>query len=348
MDINSKYILTLDTNNNLNISGFSILQNNTNLNSSLNISSTANLNNISILSQFNYNDLIINKLSMNNTCYISGSSLINNAIINTSYINNAVLNNLSINSILNSQAMIFQNNIFVNSLFVPNNSIFNNTISNNSIINISGDTILNGSATMTNLFLNKLITLNDITLNSNLNINNCILNNHTTINSRLNISGNFIASGNVTINSSLVSNSLYISGQVINYMPEYLTNLSAAQGGVPLGGFYRSGGIICIRLSTEPPILTLKNNSILNITIGSQYIDPGLTAIDNTGESLITYLIEIYNTSNTQLLFQQIPIDFNTSVLEIDTTIVNSYILIYQATDSIGNTSKINRIVNVN
>ena len=289
----------------------------------------------------------MNRLFINNTCYISNISQINTAIMNNNNENNEIYNNLSVNSILNSQSILFENNIFTNSLNVSNQTLFNNSISNNSIINILGNTILNGSVTMNNLLQNNMVVLNNVTMNSNLNLNNFILNNNISLNSSLNITGNFVVNSNVTINSNLPSNNLNISGQVINYMPEYLSNLSAAQGGVPLWGFYRSSGMVCIRLDIIPPVLTLLGDTSLSIAIGSQYQEPGVTAIDNVDGILIPYLINIYNTSNTQILLQNIAITTNTTI-SLDTTSENIYTLTYQATDSVGNFSQINRIININ
>ena len=92
---------------------------------------------------------------------------------------------------------------------------------------------------------NNLNVINSTTVQSALNINTSLLYN-TSCNSGLNLGGNFISNNNITLMSTITSNSLTIIGQCISNLPEYMDNTSALQAGLSLGTFYRTGGIIKI------------------------------------------------------------------------------------------------------
>uniref|UniRef100_A0A6C0ED46 Uncharacterized protein n=1 Tax=viral metagenome TaxID=1070528 RepID=A0A6C0ED46_9ZZZZ len=348
--ITTNYILTLDLNNNLNISGKSLFQNSNNINSSLCVSGTANLNNIIASAQVNYNknNLYINGLIINNTCNVSNNSQLYSSNLNNCYINNSIFNNIStINSVLNcTMPAIFNSNLYLNKLFVSNFSLLNNTVSNNSNLNVSGNTIINGALTTFSLINNKSIIIGNISIKSNLNANLTNINNNLSINSNLNISGNYIACGNITLLSSIPSDNLNIIGQVISNVPEYQTNLLAAQNGIPLWGFYRTGGILKIRLEIIPPVISLLGKATLSISIGSSYTDPGVLASDSIDGILTPYLFSIYNNNNSELSNLNVPITTNT-LIPIDTSTQNIFTFVYQVTNSVGNYSQINRIVNI-
>ena len=181
-------------------------------------------------------------------------------------------------------------------------------------------------------------------INSNLYISN-----NSNINGSVSLLSNLYVSGNCSFNNTYIGNNLNIlAPNIYLQLSENLTNSDAANNGVPLWGFYRTGGILKIRLDTIPPVLTLNGNTTMNILINDTFIEPGLVATDNLDTNIIPYIKYIYNTSNTQLLSSYIYITQPTTLNIIDTTIVNTYTIIYEAKDSVGNIGTTNRIVNVN
>ncbi len=77
---------------------------------------------------------------------------------------------------------------------------------------------------------------------------------------------------------------------------------------------------------TIPPVITLNGNSIVNIALGSQYIDAGANAIDNRDGNITVHML---------------------TVNAVDTSALGTYYVLYTSTDSSGNIAKANRTVNV-
>ena len=89
--------------------------------------------------------------------------------------------------------------------------------------------------------------------------------------------------------------------EIISNLPNYKNNTEAVSGGIPLWGFYRTGGILKIRLDDTPPQLSLVGNNIINLLYGNMYIDPGVNAYDNVDGTLIPDLILIIDNSFLKL-----------------------------------------------
>ena len=346
-----EYILSTDINNNVIISGFSILNSDSYFN---------NLNS-EILSSSN---ISANTLLCNN--YIgNGNNTINSIIVN----NNFVSNNISINSNLNiSNNTIFNSNVTINNILLIsglsnlNNLNSNNLYNNNLLINLN--TTLNSNLySSNNIYINNNTSIlsslqgnnsnifnNTVIINSNLNVsNNTIINGNTTILSNLNISGNCTFNNNINIGTNKNNNLTILSNNiVISSVSDYLNNSTAINAGIPEWGIYRTGGILKIRLNDIPPVLTLYGNTTINILVGDNFIDPGLLAVDHFGNNIIPYIKYIYNTSNTQLLSSYIYISQPTILPIINTSIPNIYSIWYEASDYVNLTTNIIRIVNIN
>jgi hypothetical protein len=279
--------------------------------------------------------------------FISGTTILNNSNISTS--------SLLVSGTTN---ILGTTNIY-NYFNISGYSLLQlNSISNPSIFNVSGSSLFNNGITnLSYLNVSSYCILNNLTLNSSLNVlGNSIFNNNVSIKSSLNITGN------TNINNSLISNNLTIvsnlniSGttnivsnfnilnNIIGTLPEYFDNTSAIIGGVPLWGFYRTGGIIKVRLNEIPPIMTLIGNTIISLSVGTTYSDPGVTslAIDD-GYITVNLISFILNSNN--YISSNIIINGITSILGTNTLSNGTYILTYQSTDSSGNTSFITRTV---
>jgi ribosomal protein S19 len=127
-------------------------------------------------------------------------------------------------------------------------------------------------------------------------------------------------------------------------LPEYMDNTSAINGGIPLWGFYRTGGIIKVRLNETPPTMTLIGNNIILKTVGQLYQDPGVLSIAIDDGSINTYLISFISNS-INYISNNILINNNTSIDNTNTLNSGTYILTYKATDSSGNISLLTRTV---
>jgi hypothetical protein len=252
-DITSKYILTTDLNNNLYISGNTTIKQGITLNSNLFVPLNSNLNNTSILSVLNLSTplILFNPLQINGSTYIPNDA--NLGIFNT--INNLCINDsTNFNNVSDNSLLLISNNTLINNKFIlnskiliSNESIFNQDVSVVGTLYISNNSICNNSMTITTIINtnNNLNVINSTTVQSALNINTSLLYN-TSCNSGLNLGGNFISNNNITLMSTITSNSLTIIGQCISNLPEYMDNTSALQAGLSLGTFYRTGGIIKI------------------------------------------------------------------------------------------------------
>ena len=82
--------------------------------------------------------------------------------------------------------------------------------------------------------------------------------------------------------------------------------MSAVGGGVPLWGFYRSGGIVKIRLNTNMPTLNLIGSSTISIAYGEMYTDPGVVASSIIDGQIIPNLVSINDNNNINYLLKSI------------------------------------------
>ena len=249
---NLNYPVILDSNNNLNITGTTLIYGNTTINSSLNISNNsifnislinnnlfistfANLQNITLLSSLYIStfSIINNNTTINNNLYVSGSTNINSSI---TMLSNLVANNYYCNNVSLLSDLIISNNSILGQSTILSNI---NCLSNNILTNVSINSNLTISA-YTNLY--------NTTINSQLFIlNNSTFNNNSTINSSLFCKENTIIKGNVNLGSTINNNITINSWIITPLLPEFMDNLSATLGGIPILGLYRTGDIVKIR-----------------------------------------------------------------------------------------------------
>jgi hypothetical protein len=183
---------------------------------------------------------------------------------------------------------------------------------------------------------------NNTTLNSSLNVSgSTFINGSATILSSLNISGNSYIVGNTTVGSG-VNNIFNISGNIVSALPNYDNNLLATSNGVPLYGFYRTGGIVKVRLDNNPPQLQLVGDSVMSCNYGNVFTDPGVIATDDIDGSLIPYLISITN-DGINYLASNINVSSSTSITKTSSLNTGTYTLNYMAMDMTGNEGYITR-----
>ena len=337
-DYTSKYIATTDINYNFNISGKSYFQNDVSTLSNLNISNFI-VNNLSILS-----NLYISQYAIFNTITTNLYTLSGNTTVNNNFTTNSLLisgltncyNNFSINSLINSNNLILSNTSLLSTLNISSTCLLTKSLTCNSDINIT-NAIFNTLTINSQLISDNIIISGNTNINSNLYINNTSIIKSTTVLSDLYVTTDSIINGNITINSDLNTNL-----NIIMQLKNYPNNLSAALDGIPLWGFYRSGGIVKLRVDIIPPTIQLIGSaSILLNTI--PYIDPGVIVSDNI-DNVIPYIVSIYD-GTTEYITQEIAI---TSPTTISNTIINNtssknYIITYGVIDSFTNVAIVTR-----
>jgi carbonic anhydrase/acetyltransferase-like protein (isoleucine patch superfamily) len=348
LDIN--YIAVLDLNNNFNVSGTSLLTNDVTILSNLNVSGITSINgsltissNLNVLGNTNIigNTTVLGNLNISGSTNILGSvSILSNLNVNNLIVNNSttIFNslNIGVDCFLNSNTNI-NGSLFVNQNF----STYNLTILSN--LNVGGNVIINNSTTI-NSNLNVLgnMNLNSTTINSSLYIsNNSTINGNISLNNSLNILGNANILGNVTINSGI-----NISGQFIQSLPNYLDNASAKTAGIPIWGWYRTGGMLKIRLDDTPPIIYLLGNTIISIFANSTYTDPGAYSVSITDISNPVYFSLV--TGSTNLISNILISNTDTLITQTTQLAVGNYTATYTATDSNGLIGYNYRLLNIN
>ena len=358
-----RYISVLDENNGLNISGNTILTTGATFNSSLNVFGNTILinnstilsslsisgntifnNNVSSLSNINIlgNTIFNGSLSIDKSLYINGNMILEGSTTITSDINilgnTTILGDITLNSNLNisGNTILKGKTLLHKSLYISDKSIIQGITTVLSSLNISGYTSIYGESTINN---NLLVS------------NNTLINGSTTILSDLNVSGNIELSGNMTLGSILdtsldIRTNLIILSEIITQLPDYKNNQEASSGGLPLWGFYRTGGILKIRLDDIKPVLQLVENRIINLVYGQIYRDPGVTASDTVDGSLIPKLISIVK-DNNNYLDTEISISGPTDIIGTNTLNEGQYTLTYQAIDNAGNKGFETRTLNI-
>jgi len=341
------------TTNNLFINGNATILNNSTINSYLIVSSSSIINNLNITSL----NVLGNTTILGNATSLSLVQNNGNTIIN---------NNLTITSNINTSTLI--TNILTNNndLVVNNDGIMIGGLSINSNLTVSGYTVLNSSIINNNLNVSNTSIINSLQTN-NLNINNNgIFNNNSNILNNIYINKNTINNStcifnnNVTINSLLNVNNLNINqlnilGQITSKLPNYISNLDAANNGVPLWGLYRTGGMVKIRLDLNPIYIELIGPSTILTYLNNSYIDPGINAVPTVNiysdEVISTYITSIVSSDLGQVLIT--PILISNSIITISTTIMDTsltrnYIITYLSSSNYNVTqSTIIRNVNV-
>jgi len=191
---------------------------------------------------------------------------------------------------------------------------------------------------MNTLMLSSLTVIGTSRINNRVSIgsslfitSNSIINSNISINSSLNISGFTFINSNV----SLLSN-INILGRMTAKLKNYNLNSAARIGGIPVGGLYRNGGIVVMRLNDLPPTIYLSGSFTLTTYIYSRYTDPGVYAIDYKNNYKPVYLTSL-SSGGTNILSNTILIDkFLTVITQMSTLVQGNYTATYSATDSSG------------
>jgi hypothetical protein len=197
-----------------------------------------------------------------------------------------------------------------------------------SILNVNGSSNILNSST----FLSKLTISNTSSINGTVTFLSNIL-----------ISGNSTFNNNITIGSLL--NNTNINGQIVCSLPEYLTNNDATINNIPTWGFYRTGGIIKIRLNQISPTINLLGDSSIDINISNNYIDPGAYAIDPGDGNIPVYLSLL--TGTTSLISNILITGTSTLITKTSTLLTGNYTALYTATNSSGLISNNYRLINI-
>jgi len=358
LNINKNLIIynNLNVKNNLLLNNNSIINGNISILSNLNILNSTNLINLntynlninnnvlfnytSILSNLNvYQNTILNSVSIQNNLNILNNSVFNNIITKNIISNNLFNNNISILSSLNILNNFKINNLSIGSLNVNNNCL-----------------LINNTTILSTLKINNNASINILTLNSNLYVtNNTIINNNLSCNSSLVINGNcyynntFLNLDNSTILSNLnisnntnIINNLNILSNINNTLYDYPDNTTAINYGIPLWGFYRTGGIIKIRLNEIPPTMILIEGTTVTNYYGNNYIDPGVTAYDIENNQLLPYITSI-SISGNNILTNSYLISGPTTIHNTNNLIAGLYTITYKSTDVSETSGYINR-----
>ena len=355
---------SLSISSNLLTSNNSILNSATTVGTNINVLGYSNINNNATINSnllINNNNYINNNLYINSNLFVSQKSYFNNASLNSNlYVSkNSLLNNLNVNSLYVSNSTILQN-FTINSNLNIYNFTNNNIISiNSNLYNSNFTNFYNNLTILSNLYVSNNTILNsNTTFNSNLYINDSsIINNNYTILSNLYVSNISTIENTYIQNNMTILNNLYINGSssiqnintsqlIINQLPEYSSNIDAANAGIPLWGFYRTGGILKIRVDRIAPIISISGTNVISVIKGQQYTDPGITVVDNLDNNLIPYISNIaYNSNN--YFTGNIPITGSTLITSVNTLLVGYHTITYSAYDSYMNLNKNYRIINV-
>ena len=356
---NSGYIVIQDLNNSIYITGTSTLIGSTSVGSDLTVSGNTILQgSTSILSSLNVSGFtIINgNTTINNNLNVSGNTIIYGATTMNSSLN------------VSGNTCIIGNTTIVNSLYVFGNSVINGNVSITSTLVVSGNTTIKGSQTIGNsLYVSGSSYLQSTTILSTLSVSgNTIINSSTSVGANLNVSGTTVIGGSVSINSSLsvsgsasiygntsLMSTLNILGNIIASLPNYNSNAEASAAGIPISGWYRTGGIIKIRLDDRPPTITLNGALSITLNTGSVFTDPGATSVayDNSGNVVSVYMISLVsNTASTiNLLSSNILISGTTTSITLTSSLAaGNYTATYLATDFNGLTMTATRTLTFN
>uniref|UniRef100_A0A6C0EIA6 Peptidase S74 domain-containing protein n=1 Tax=viral metagenome TaxID=1070528 RepID=A0A6C0EIA6_9ZZZZ len=349
------FIATVDINNNLNISGITTLNNNVSLSSQLYVSgNTIFNNNTSINSNLNVlNMLLNNSVTIGSSLIVTNNSILNGSITIAGIINvnstMTILGNTTImGSLTVSGTSILTGALTIGSnLYVLGNTIINSALTIGSLLNVTANTNIKSSVSInSNLLINNTSILQNTTILSNLNVSNQTnIQGALTFASNLSVSGNVILTNNLTLGSQLAN--LNILSSIVSQLPEYPDNNTAANAGVANWGWYRTGGVLKIRLNSVPPTIYLSSGSSITIYSGLSFTDPGAYALDYFNNSNPVYMTSIIS-GNTNLLSSNILISGSSSVItQVTALSAGNYTTTYQATDTTGNIGYNYRMLNI-
>uniref|UniRef100_A0A6C0HA01 Uncharacterized protein n=1 Tax=viral metagenome TaxID=1070528 RepID=A0A6C0HA01_9ZZZZ len=335
---NAGYIAIQNINNNLNISGSSILNNIVTINSSLLVSNNSiiksNLQTNSL--NFSGNCLLYSNITLNNSLNISGNTIIKGDI--------SIMNTLN----------IFGNTIILNAitvgshLFISNNNIINNKITILPFLNISNNSIINGNTTIlsqlnvsgNNILINNTVYVSSLSilgttiLKQSVSVRTqlsssgaTVINNNTSINSSLNISGSTIINSNITLLSNI-----NIKGLLTAPLKNYNLNSTAQQNGIPIGGLYNNSGVVTICYYNVSPTININGSSTVTLNYGSVYTDLGITVTSIVFNKLYGYIYSI-GSGTTNIITNNILVSGTTTITNTTGLTSGSYLVSYIATD---------------
>ena len=336
-----QYIVEVDMDENINISGTALLHNNVTVSSNISILqdvvyNSVDANNLNISSKTICNNYYSNNINISGVSYI-----LNDMTTEKLTVKNITMNNLTVLSMLNINGTCnIKSNVTLNSDLLINNTLLvknNMTVLADLKVNLS--MIINNNLTVnSNLFVSSNTLLNNNVSAYALNVQkDTIINNSLNLTSKLTISKNISIKGNVTLNNS------FISGNIIIPLQHYDTNYTAALNNVQKWGLYRTGGIVKIRLDILPPDITLIGNSPSYMTVGMAYLELGATALDNDDTGISTYITSIKKDFveylNNPVLV--LPSTYISTTTPLNT--IGTYTIVYNASDTIGNIGIKNR-----
>ena len=341
-DNNIKRIVELDPNNNINISGYSIFNNNVTIYNSLYVSQNLSVNNINV-----NNDLYISGTATINNIYVSNLTLLGNSIINNNlfvtdlYITNTCYlnNNTTIMSSLNC------NSVLLNNLIVAGDVLSNNLLINDNVT-IKSNLTTNNLNLLGNLNVNNYTILNTALFTNNATTTNLYVNNDCTINNAT-ILSKFIVNNNMTVDNNItIKSNLYSNYNIIMPLKEYDNSKIAALNGVPLGGLFRTGDVVKIRIDVVAPVISLIGATSITVIQNFIYNELGINMVDDTQAILQPYIVSI-KSNNIELLTNAIQISNNLNIPQIDTSIVRILNLTYMVADNFNNITTIPRQINI-
>ena len=339
-------IATLDENENLTISGRSLFYKDVTINSTLYISDTSIFNNNTIINSnlnisgntiINNNSTILSNIYIKNNTNIYSDTTTNMSL---TVLNDSILPNTLVNAnlVVMGNSNLLSDTTIYSSLNLYGNSNFLTDLTVCSSLNISSNTIFNNNTTIkSNLYIsgNSVIN-NDANIYKSLSVfGNSIFANNVSINSNLNINNNSLLLGNVNIGTT--TSKLNILGQISSQLKEYPTNSSAAANGISLYGFYRTGGIVKIRLDVQPPTIQLKGEPPYEIFQGYPYIEPGVIVSDNVDTGLDAYIISLKNDNINDRITNPRLVSDNMVISDTASLSPGTYTITYKATDNTGN-----------
>ena len=365
LDINPKYLITFDNNENLVISGYSYLKKNVTINSTLNVNGDILFND---RVNINSNLLVSNTTTIYGNVTILGNIYIdkmhiiegNSTSLGNLYVNgDSILDKVQINSNLNIADDTYINDtIYINSSFmVSGNTKFKESINCLNDLYIKNNTIIKGDV----LCKKNVNFLDNVVINASVNVGNDLLVTGNNIHENtLTVLSNVLIGGNVNLKKNSIMGSdkdttisgedtiFQINGNIICPLSDFESNSVAAFNNVPTWGFYRTGGIVKVRLDVIPPEIYIYGSQSYDIQYGYNFDDPGVSVHDNQDNYLIPYLTSLTSlTNNINILINPINMDSPGIIPEISTLNIGSYILLYVVSDIIGNTATTQRFINI-
>ena len=364
-----EYIATLDNNDNLFVSGITILEGSSTILNQLNVSGNA-----SIFGSTAFNDSVLiagnaifgNDITMLSTADINGDLEGNNITITGNFTVNgtAIVNSLEIEDTLNvgSNILIDGSTTFMSGLNIYGETKCKGIVTVNSNLYTQNDLDIRGNVTV----LNDMIITSTTNISGDIVISDDIvvtgktlLNGSSTVSSDLKLTNTLVIDGNATIGSlfgqtyndflknySTMSN-INVLGDILCSLPNYVRNSDAIAAGLDLWQVYRTGGILKVRLDPTPPTMTLTGASLIEVDFSDNYTEPGVDATDNVDSTLPVYITSLSNNLTSNIITSPYIINTNDTITTSTVLDVGQYTIVYYAEDSSGNISYINRTLDI-